>query len=368
MNLLSSLPKILAVLSKPLKAGCRPENLQIDITTLCNLNCSMCPREALGPGEINKSISLEDYRRIYEAILPNSVNLAANGEPLIHPDFCGIVKFSKTRNKALTITSSNFTLANENILEGLVTSGLDLLKISLDAPTAATYERIRGKDLFDKIIANLDKLNSIKASRPSPTPDVRFDIVILKENLPELSKMVELAGKHGVKTVLFRLLDTTRMSPDDKKALLAGFDSSLAVSELRKAGALAKKLGISTNAEDILADKKYLERNYDPAAKPPEAKKEICLLTWLQLFVDVNGNASPCCSLYPGGEQSEGCVGNIYTDGYEQVWNGPRMRGLRKLFREGKNYTAYRACARCNPMGLKNLLASLKVFPKILKF
>ena len=354
-----------AVIFKPLTVSHAPENIQLDITTLCNLRCKMCLRDAIDEPAKNKSMEFEKFKAVFDAVLPGSVNLASSGEPLLHGDFFEIVRYSKARNNAVTITSTNFTLANEKVLNDIVYSGLDILKISLDAASAPVYKEIRGQDSCKAITENIKRLNKLKIERNSKTPSIRLDFVMQKDNYRELSGMVDLAQELSADAASFRIMDLSRMGEAGKNGLLSGFDAAELASELRKAGRLARQVGLTTNIEYLLGHPEYIEANY--GSREVDLKRGVCLLPWLQLFVTVEGDVSPCCSLYPAGEKGEGAVGNIFKDGFERVWNGDKMQALRKIFRGKRNYKLFKACQKCNPMTCMNLISSVRLFPGLVK-
>ena len=210
MNIIKALPKALAVLVKPQKVNCRTENLQVDITTLCNLKCKMCPRYVLEEPDRNKSITFEDYKKLIDSTLPGSVNLAATGEPFLHPDFFEMVKYAGAKSGAVTITSSNFTYVTPETIDKIISSKLDILKVSIDSPDPETYRAIRGQDYFSKVTDNIKTLNNAKKAAGSVKPSLRLDFVVMIENY-----------RSGLIWNLFMKI------PDIRKGLSRlGFDSS----------------------------------------------------------------------------------------------------------------------------------------------
>ncbi len=366
MNLTRSIPKLISLLRKPQSVNINPENIQVDITTSCNLRCKMCPRYVLEKEEQNKSISLDVFKKLIDDIMPGSVNLAATGEPFIHPDFFEMVKYSKQKSGAVTLTSSNFTAVTPKTIENIISSGLDILKVSIDSPDAVTYKAIRGQDYLFKVLENIRALNEAKTRTGSAKPSLRIDYVVMKENLNQMKAMIDLSKELKADAVLFRLLDTSRVEDEVKSGLLSGFEPEDIETEMREALAYAKDAGVKTNLVETLDNPDYIRIACGKAPLNP-LKRGVCLLPWLQLFITVSGDVSPCCSLYPSGKLEEGGTGNLFKSELGTAWNGEKMRALRKLFKSKKNYEAFRACAKCNPMDMKNLFKALKMFPGIIK-
>ena len=367
MKLHKTLPRAVVALFHPLTMNAGPENIQVDITTACNLRCVMCPRYFLESDDRSRHMEWGALKKIIEEIRPGSANLAGTGEPLLYPHFFELVRLCKATDNAATITSSNFTLADRTVIEQLLDSGLDVLKVSIDAVETAAYAAIRGVDALERIGDSLMLLHEIKRAKKRATPSVRIDCVILRENVEQMGALICWAAAHHAETVMFRLLDTTRIEDERKVTLTKDINAVTVIQELFSAEKIASDHGISTNIHALLRQPEYIALNYGGAGAVKKLRRGVCLLPWMQLFVTVNGDISPCCSLYPSGEKGEAFTGNIFKEGFTSVWNGSAMQEVRRQFRTGENYQRYRACARCNPMTLRNLAEAAGLFPGIMK-
>ena len=76
-----------------------------------------------------------------------------------------------------------------------ITSGLETLHFSIDGATTATYERIRVRARYEKVLRNVDLLLDSRARMGSETPHLHPVMVIMRQNLDELPELVRLA--HG---------------------------------------------------------------------------------------------------------------------------------------------------------------------------
>src|SRR5204863_7838111 len=90
--------------------------------------------------------------------------------------------------------------------EESVTSGLDTMHISLDGASAATYERIRERAHFDRVLRNLDHLRRARHRHQTEFPHLRLVMVIMRQNLEELPALVRLAHAHGIQTIFVQHL------------------------------------------------------------------------------------------------------------------------------------------------------------------
>ena len=92
------------------------KQIYIEITNICNLNCSFCPKNS----RPKKFMSIEEFDKITNEIssLTNTICLHLMGEPLLHPNIKEIFKICNDKNLNVYLTT-NGTLIKQN---------LDLLK------------------------------------------------------------------------------------------------------------------------------------------------------------------------------------------------------------------------------------------------
>ena len=121
-----------------------PTELQLEVTSACNLRCAMCLVSYRPP--VNKlagAMSRELYGRIL-AQVPGlrRLTLQGLGEPLLSPYLLEMVRAAKAAGVAVGF-NSNATLLTRRRADELVAAGLDWLHVSLDGAGAGTYEGIR---------------------------------------------------------------------------------------------------------------------------------------------------------------------------------------------------------------------------------
>src|SRR5918995_720493 len=162
-----------------------PVCLYLEVSNECNLACKTCPL-TYGKVEEPAKLSLEQVRHLVSQFSTVSrVVLHGVGEPLLNRELPQIIAWLKER-EIYVLFNSNGTLINTRWREALVESGLDEIRLSLDAATPETFARVRGKPLFDVIIRNIKGLTAFKAERSSLTPLVSLWLTGLRETLNEL--------------------------------------------------------------------------------------------------------------------------------------------------------------------------------------
>jgi radical SAM protein with 4Fe4S-binding SPASM domain len=176
--------------------GIRPLTLEIDVTSQCNLRCIFCHfTDERVSKQKREDISVEDFKRIADQIFPlcKIVNLSCAAEPLLHHHVGELLAITKSYGVPEIGMTSNGLLFTEKTIEEVVTGGMTHLVISIDGATKATYERIRKRGNFDKLIRIIRDINVAKERHGSRTPLLMFNFVMMRSNVEEFPAMVQLA-------------------------------------------------------------------------------------------------------------------------------------------------------------------------------
>src|SRR3954464_3392745 len=186
-----------------------PSYIQLEPVGQCNLRCQMCPIQFRQDGPPHGPPAFMDWELFTQVIddLPSlsELHLQGLGEPMMHPRFFDMISHAASRGITVT-TNSNVTLLPRERAEKCVTSGLSTLHVSLDAATQETYERIRVRAHFDRVLRNLGHLRDAKRDLASETPRVRLVMVLMRQNLAELPTLVRLAHELGIDTMFVQHL------------------------------------------------------------------------------------------------------------------------------------------------------------------
>src|SRR5690349_3286491 len=132
-----------------------PAFVQVEPVGQCNLRCTMCAiqfREDGPPDGPPAFMTWEQFERILDGCRGASeLHLQGLGEPLMHPRFFDMVRAATERGLVVS-TNSNLTLLTERRADQLLECGLKRLHISIDGARAETYEAIRHKAHFDRVV------------------------------------------------------------------------------------------------------------------------------------------------------------------------------------------------------------------------
>src|SRR5580658_10364360 len=172
-------------------AEVEPVCLYLETTNRCNLLCTTCPRtfEALEPpGDMSWELFTEivdQFPRIARVVLHGV------GEPMLVRALPRMIRYLKDRG-TYVLFNTNGTLLNPKKFQEIIDSGLDELRVSLDAADRASYAAIRGKDFFPRIVRDVGKFTAYQRQMGVEAPRVSLWLTGLKETVEQLPAFVRL--------------------------------------------------------------------------------------------------------------------------------------------------------------------------------
>jgi radical SAM protein with 4Fe4S-binding SPASM domain len=145
-----------------------PKVIRIEPASQCNLKCTHCPT---GTVSMSRGIMSEStFSLVLSEIMKHSkdikiIVLYHGGEPLLNKNFFKYIDSLKKININFFIkTVSNGTALNDENINKIAESTLDLIEFSLDGISLEDNELIRINSKTLNIISNIKKLISIKKS------------------------------------------------------------------------------------------------------------------------------------------------------------------------------------------------------------
>ena len=308
-------------------ADAMPVCLYLEVTNRCNLLCETCPRtfEALEPPA---DMSMDLFRRIVDQV-PNvsRVVLHGVGEPMLVKHLPDMIRYLKQPGrKTHVLFNTNGTLLAPKKHREIIDTGLDELRVSLDAAEAATFLKVRGKDMFDRIVRNVSAFTNLQAATGATKPLVSLWLTGLKETVDQLPEFVRLAARIGVKEVHLQ-----RLVFDEAGFGMARLDSSLfeqtrAEEEaiIATATAIGREVGVVLDASGATEPGLSLKRTADD--KPWAT----CRRPWSLMYFTAHGRALPCCiAPFSARGYENYTLGDATQDTLREIWNSPAYRSFR---------------------------------------
>jgi len=319
-----------------------PRNLYLEVTNRCNLKCKACILYK-GSWEPPRDITLDELIRITDQ-LPKLERIALHGigEPLLNNDLAAMIRYLKNRGVSVQF-NSNGILLDENRQIDLMATGLDELRISLDAASPQGYKAMRNSNQFDQIVKNLRSLVDRISHHPLSQPKLSLWYLGTRENIAELPDFIRLAASIGVREVYLQRL--VYFQDDDGYGVATPaktlMDSDGKTRELvNQSQALAKQLDIQFNASGMAAPLESVRT--DPADRSSWKK---CFRPKTLMYITANGNVLPCCiSPFSTSDYSSIVLGNVFESGLEEIWLGSRYQGFRKTHQTNTPPKCCRGC------------------------
>jgi MoaA/NifB/PqqE/SkfB family radical SAM enzyme len=286
---------------KPSRVFAHPTLIQVEPSSVCNLRCPLCyvvteKREA-------GFMKLGDFKGLIEEVCDYAqlLHLWGWGEPFLNRDIFPMIGFARDRGmRVITSTNGHFFEDEENV-DLLIDSGLDVLIFALDGADEETYARYREKGDFHRALSGLRRLLRRRDERGVSHPLVNLRMVVSKENESQVTRMKDLARE--VRADMLSL-----------KTMIAHGDEE-------------------RWQEMLPADHAYRRYEYDHKGMPIK-KKNSCKRMWNHPAVLYDGTVI-ACDYFTGRELS---LGNVFAaDGsrFEEIWFGEAYRRLRTRYLKG---------------------------------
>lgn len=325
---------------RPAVVPALPAVLYLETTNRCDSLCQTCVRtfRALEPP---KDLTLAEVKDIVEQFPRlDRVVLHGIGEPLLNPELTQMIRYLKGRGVTVLFNSDAIGLT-EKKRRGLIESGLDELRVSMDAATPETYQAIRGVPRFDRVVENVTALAALKKSLGAATPKISLWYTVMKRNVGELPDFIRLAGKLGAAAVNVQRLVHYGEGLAVPGQSLFGALTAREDDMLAEATRLAAEMGITLTASG----------NSTPAESlSPEARERPwagCRRPWTLSYVTANGNVLPCCISPWTARDYRGLVlGNALDEPFAAIWNGERYQRFRTEFESREAPDPCRGCGR----------------------
>ena len=219
-------PQRLAILNEPDHPARRPHpsRLFVEVTTRCNLRCSMCVKQSSGQAMREGHMSAETFARLAPA-LPRLDALVLNGigEPLLHPH---LERFIEAARRAMPEEGwvgfqTNGQLLGPRRAQSLAAAGIDRICISVDATSPEMFEALRGGGRHEAIEIAAASLHDAGRRRGRPIA-LGVEFVAMRDNLDQLPDLVRWAARNQLSFVI-----VTHMLPyADETRRAAAFDTS----------------------------------------------------------------------------------------------------------------------------------------------
>ncbi len=298
-----------------------PLRLQVEVTNRCNINCVMCSRHKnelkLGdiPSELYDKVS-ELSRHAQETIL------FGYGEPIISPAFYELLPRIHSSRFGFFTNGLIMTPRLMDRIRGATPSKLSSLWFSIDGGKRETYERIREKSSWDKVLQNLAAMVEYRKAKGLAF-ELNVAFVAMRDNVRELAELVERLDLIGVDKLHVNQLVVWDEEFREQSLFYHQEECRLGFAE---AAAAAK-------GRQIALDLPY-DFSGTPAADLPP-----CRMPWIYTMISFEGDVRACCFA-----PDALTMGSLKHSSFEEIWLTDKYKQLRQSLHAGKGFTPCLAC------------------------
>lgn len=285
-----------------------PLSLLAELTYRCNLQCPYC-YNPLDLGAYRDELDVATWCRVVDEAAELGVLQLhlSGGEPTLRADDCCTI-IERARAAGLyTNLITQGTFLGDDVLDRLVTAGLDHVQISLQAPHASLADAIAGAHVHERKIEAIER-----ALRRDVA--VTLNCVLHARNIDEIDALIALAERLGVQRLELANTQLYGWAFRNRAALLP------TRAQVERAAAIVRdareRLTGRMEITHVLAD------YYEAFPKP-------CMNGWARQFMTVapDGRVLPCPA-----------ATSITTLQFENV----RDRPLHDIWEHSEAFSAYR--------------------------
>ncbi|MDR1134932.1 MAG: radical SAM protein [Clostridiales Family XIII bacterium] len=183
------------------KENAFPQDVAIETTGFCNLNCIMCSNNKMKrkKGAMRWTLFIKLVEEIAEKAKDYTrLWLCFYGEPLMSKDIADRIIFAKSKGIKNVVINSNMNLMNPELAEELVKSGLNSVFVGLDATTAEVYSGIRRNGDFEKVVRNVIYYKEMLDKFGTDDQQIVVQFVDMPQNHHQRDLVVSFWSKHGI--------------------------------------------------------------------------------------------------------------------------------------------------------------------------
>jgi radical SAM protein with 4Fe4S-binding SPASM domain len=312
------------------KTSKRFAKVYIEISNLCNLQCSFCP-EVLRDKKI---LAATDFKKIIEAVEPftDRITLHLMGEPLLHPQFIEIMTIVKASSLRVELTTNAILLKRQQDLL-LQSAAIRQINFSLQS----YMDNFPGKALENYLAPILEFTEAAQALRPDLF--VNFRLWSLQAE-PEVLRGNKLKVKIPQSQQLQQSEPPQRLPiPQDLVALLQLFSVKFKAKLPEAVDVRAQKSWKLTDKVRIHWDTRFEWPSLDNTISNP---KGFCYGLKSQIGIHADGTVVPCCL----DKEAKINLGNILQSSLAEILATTRAKSILSNFARG--LACEELCQKCS--------------------
>jgi radical SAM protein with 4Fe4S-binding SPASM domain len=288
-----------------------PDYLQIELTDICNLKCSGCPRSYVKSS--NKVISLDSFERIINKIPGvNKISFTGSGEVLTVNNFSDYIGICASKNIYSSFNTNGILMGRA---ETAAQAGINKISVSVDTSNPSLLAKMRGGIDVETINSALGKLVSL---RDKTNIIASVAVTLGNSNIYQFHDLIKYLSRYNLDEITVESFHHWGNDLSDNHGSLFSMDPRIVIDYIE----YGLETAISHDVNIKIFDYNRLrQRNF---------KNNICPWIYDGMYVTHKGDVTPCCINIIKNDAN--FMGNILDSDIDSIWQGEKYNGLRNSF------------------------------------
>ncbi|MBF0234889.1 MAG: radical SAM protein [Desulfamplus sp.] len=311
-----------------------PTSVQVDVTTVCNFKCRMCPIHFVK--QEHKHIDFELFKRIVDNLHGvDEIALVGLGEPFTNPNIFEAIKYCKNKGMCVRTTTNGSLLHTEKRIRDLFDSGLDSLSFSVDA----LKEGLSHQDGHDSphVLQNIEAILTERNKRGGEGPQLTIQSVLQLHREQDIYDIIAWGAERGIdrfNVLRMHMYFDNNIKRHDEQG------EKIVHAELAR---LRRKYGVRI---DCLQDQFFtgFQGFLYKHTKHLLRLDSFCIRLLDYPLINQEGDVVPCCAL------PRKTFGNVLENKLADIWHGTSITHFRKTHQD------HPICSKCDNWRIRQII------------
>jgi MoaA/NifB/PqqE/SkfB family radical SAM enzyme len=310
-------------------------SIRLEACSACQLRCPSCPTTAGHTEEVvgTRTLRLADFVKLVDDNpWIGRIELSNYGEAFLNPHLLEMFRHAYARNVTLEIANgANLNHVRDEVLQGLVRYRVAKMTCSIDGASQETYARYRVRGNYERVIANVKRINHFKQTLGSDLPELTWQFIVFGHNEHEIEAARALAAELSMRFFV-------KLSWDPELSPVVDGDN---VRKVTGTGAASRDEYREKHGSDYMG--------------------QICRQLWMDPQINWDGKVLGCCRNFWGD-----FGGNAFRDGLTRSLNHEKIVYAREMLEGKKPARSDIPCTTCELYKTReNVKQWFKLPPKV---